>query len=115
MVSPNEAGFILRGTFPLPYPILTGSDQPLEVSRPEGLHSPDRPEGSMDEPGLPHARSGAAVSGRDGEVTATYLISFESTFVNMGDPAGDGKESGSKGLETTSENLRCVCRESAWL
>jgi hypothetical protein len=105
MVSPNEAGFILRGTFPLPYPILTGSDQPLEVSRPEG---------SMDEPGLPHARSGAAVSGRDGEVTATYLISFESTFVNMGDPAGDGKESGSKGLETTSENLRCVCRESAW-
>jgi hypothetical protein len=114
MVSPNEADFILRGTFPLPYPILTGSDQPLEVSRPEGLHAPDRPEGSMDEPGLPHARSGAAVSGRDSEVTATYLISFESTFVNMGGPSDDGNESGSKELETTPENLGCVCRESAW-
>jgi len=79
----------------------------LEVSRPEGLHSPDRPEGSMDEPGLPHARSGAAVSGRDGEATATYLISFESTFVNMGEPSVDGNESGSRGLETTPENLGC--------
>ena len=53
MVSSNEAGFILRGTFPLPYPILTGSDQTLEVTRPEGLYSPGRPEGSMDKPGLP--------------------------------------------------------------
>ena len=51
----------------------------MEVTRPEGLHSRGRSEGSMDEPGLPHARSGAAVSGRDGEVTATYLISLEST------------------------------------
>jgi hypothetical protein len=68
----------------------------------------------MDEPGLPHARSEAAVSGRDGEVTATYLISFESTFVNMGDPSDDAKESGSRGVETPSENLQCVRRESAW-
>ena len=107
MVSPTEAGFIRRGTFPLPYPILTDSDQTLEVTRPEGLYSPGRPEGSMDEPGLPHVRSGAAVSGRDGEVTATYLISFESTFVNMGDPSADGNESGSRGLETIPENLGC--------
>ncbi len=47
----------------------------------------------MDEPGLPHARSGAAVSGRDGEVTATDLISIESTFVNMGELTWDVKES----------------------
>jgi len=92
MVNPNEAGFILRGTFPLPYPILTGSDQTLAVSRPEGLHSPDRPEGGMDDPGLPHARSGAAVSGRDGEVTATSLISPQSILGNTGELIWDGKE-----------------------
>jgi hypothetical protein len=65
----------------------------LKVTRPEDLHSPGRPEGGMDEPGLPHAGSGAAVSGRDDEVTATYLISFESTFVNMGERAWDVKGS----------------------
>ena len=38
----------------------------------------------------------------------------ESIDGNMGDPADTAKESGSRGLETTPENLRCVCRESAW-
>ena len=38
----------------------------------------------------------------------------ESIVENLGDPAADAKESGSRGLETTPENLRCVCRESAW-
>jgi hypothetical protein len=47
----------------------------------------------MDEPGLPHARSGAAVSGRDGEVTATYIISCESILVNMGELTWKVKES----------------------
>jgi hypothetical protein len=53
----------------------------------------------MDEPGLPHARSGAAVSGRDGEVTATDLISIESTFVNTGELIWDVKESEIGGME----------------
>jgi hypothetical protein len=32
----------------------------------------------------------------------------ESINGNMGDPSDDAKESGSMGLETTPENLRCV-------
>jgi hypothetical protein len=38
----------------------------------------------------------------------------ESISVNVGGPSDDANESGSMGLETTSENLECVRRESAW-
>jgi hypothetical protein len=38
----------------------------------------------------------------------------ESIIRNVGDPLDDAKESGSKGVETLPENLRCVWRESAW-
>jgi hypothetical protein len=47
------------------------------------------------------------------QITATYVILFESIDGNMGDPSDDVNESGSTGLETTSENLGCVCWESA--
>lgn len=36
-------------------------------------------------------------------VTTTYVILSESIHGNMGDPSADGKESGSRGLETTPE------------
>jgi hypothetical protein len=55
-----------------------------------------------------------AVAGIGCMITATYVISLESIDGNMGDLADDGNESGSRGLETTTENLGCVCRESAW-
>jgi hypothetical protein len=38
----------------------------------------------------------------------------ESISVNVGDPPDHAKESGSRGLETTSENLRWAWGESAW-
>jgi hypothetical protein len=38
----------------------------------------------------------------------------ESIVVNVGDPLDNVKESGSRRLATTSENLQCVWRESAW-
>ena len=38
----------------------------------------------------------------------------ESINGNMGDPPDDEKESGSRRLETPSQNLRCGWRKSAW-
>jgi hypothetical protein len=55
-----------------------------------------------------------AIAGIGCEITATYVISLESIDGNMGDPADDANESGSRGLAITLEILGCVCRESAW-
>jgi hypothetical protein len=55
-----------------------------------------------------------AIAGIGCTETATYVISFESSIVNMGGPLDDGKESGSRESENGSENLRCIRRESAW-
>jgi len=38
----------------------------------------------------------------------------ESIVENLGDLVDDANESGSRGVETPSENLGGVCRESAW-
>ena len=67
----------------------------------------------MDEPDVPHTHSGAAICGD--RLPDNHHLSdlVESINGNMGDPSEDAKESGSRGLETTPENLRCVWRESA--
>jgi hypothetical protein len=67
-----------------------------------------------DEPDLPCTHSGAAICG-DRLRGNRHLNGFvESIVENLGDLADDAKESGSRRVETLSENLRCVCRESAW-
>jgi hypothetical protein len=90
-VHPQAAGVLRRGTVPLPSPRFTGSDHTVAVGRPAGLHAPDRPDGSRDEPGVPLARSGAAVSGREGAVTATDLIALASLCVHPGERTGQAK------------------------
>ena len=72
------------------------------------------PQEDVDEPDLPHIHSGACDS-RYRLANNRHLTDFvESIVENVGDPADDANESGSRGVETRSENLGCACRESAW-
>jgi hypothetical protein len=70
--------------------------------------------GDADGPDVPRVHLGACNS--------RYRLAYnrhlndlaESITRNVGNPFDDVKESGIKGLETASKNLRCIARESAW-
>jgi hypothetical protein len=107
-VSPNEAGFDLREISPLSqYLARWDSNRVRKGGRdwlPDCTSQKDA-KGYLNYPlvGWDSAKSGLGQQGN------RHLRDFvESVAVNMGDSSDDAKESGSRGLETTPENLRCV-------
>ena len=53
----------------------------------------DQPESGRATVPIPHAHSGTVVDGMGGKITATYMTSFESMSVNMGELAWNAKGS----------------------
>jgi hypothetical protein len=115
MLSSDEAGLDLRGMPPLSQ-YLARWDSQWRVSFPHRGSSRTRsyPKDDMGNLMYPMSTEEPRYAGT-GLVDNRHLHDpVESIRMNVGDPSGDGKESGSRGMETRLENLRCVGRESAW-
>jgi hypothetical protein len=111
MVSANEAGFNLRGTMPLAHFAEWASkwgQTECGLTHRDSLSRFGCPKDDTDEPELPRVHLGAAISGTGCSANRHLRDLVESINGNLGDLSGDVKESGSRGLETTPENLRCV-------
>jgi hypothetical protein len=106
MVSSSEADFNLRGSSP-PSQDLARWDGQCVGSKFNG-YFPRRHGQSMKDHGrlvrtnltYPVPTEEPAVAGIGCSITATYVVSFESVTVNMGDPSDDANESGSSEVET---------------
>jgi len=114
MVSSNEADLDLRGMVaPVSIPCPMGqsvSEKRLEGSFPirGSLPAYSYPKDDMENLIYPMSTEEPAIAGI-GQLDNRHLTDLvESITRNLGAPSADGKGSGSRGLETTSENPRCV-------